>query len=120
MGGQNFETLKKAAVSKDFRPVALKAKANFTIKNTLRKVESHNVIAKLEGSDPTMKAEYVIYSAHWDHLGKNPKLQGDPVFNGAVDNASGTAALLELAEAFTKLPRPSKRSILFFSPTAEE
>jgi Zn-dependent M28 family amino/carboxypeptidase len=67
-----------------------------------------------------MKAEYVLYSAHWDHLGKNPKLQGDTVFNGAVDNASGTAALLELAEAFATLARPPKRSILFFSPTAEE
>ena len=93
LGGQDFDALKKAATSKDFKPVPLKAKANFTVKNTLREVDSQNVIAKLEGSDPTMKNEYVVYSAHWDHLGKDEKLQGDQIFNGALDNASGVASL---------------------------
>lgn len=119
-GGQDFDTLKKAALSKDFKPVTLNAKANFDIKNTLRDINSHNVVAKLEGSDPVLKNEYVIYSAHWDHLGRDPKLQGDQIYNGAIDNASGCAALLDIAEAFTKLPTPPKRSILFLSVTGEE
>ena len=118
--GQDFDALKKAAVTKDFKPVTLNAKANFDVKNTLREIDSNNVVAKLEGSDPNLKNEYVIYSAHWDHLGRDPKLAGDQIFNGALDNASGTAALLEIAEAFTKLATPPKRSILFLAVTAEE
>ena len=118
--GQDFDALKKAALSKDFKPVALKAKANMTVKNTLREINSINVIGKLEGADPALKNEYVIYTAHWDHLGRDPKLTGDQIFNGALDNASGTATLLEIAEAFTKLTTPPKRSILFLAVTAEE
>jgi Zn-dependent M28 family amino/carboxypeptidase len=118
--GQDFDALKKAAVSKDFKPVALNTKANFVVKNTLREINSANVIAKLEGSDLTLKNEYVIYSAHWDHLGFDPKLQGDQIFNGALDNASGTATLLEIAKAFTKLQTPPRRSVLFLAVTAEE
>ncbi|HEU4710973.1 MAG TPA: M20/M25/M40 family metallo-hydrolase [Pyrinomonadaceae bacterium] len=118
--GQNFDALKKAALSKDFKPVALNAKANMSVKNTIREINSNNVIGKLEGSDPALKNEYVIYTAHWDHLGRDPKLAGDQIFNGALDNASGTAAMLEIAEAFTKLPTPPKRSILFLAVTAEE
>jgi Zn-dependent M28 family amino/carboxypeptidase len=118
--GQDFDALKKAALAKDFKPVALNAKANMTVKNTIREINSNNVIAKLEGSDPTLKNEYIIYTAHWDHLGRDPNLKGDQIYNGALDNASGTAALLEIAEAFTKLPTPPKRSILFLSVTAEE
>lgn len=119
-GGQDFDALKKAATTKDFKPVTLNARANFDVKNTLREINSNNVVAKLEGSDPSLKNEYVIYTAHWDHLGRDPKLQGDQIFNGALDNASGTASLLEIAEAFTKLATPPKRSILFLSVTAEE
>ncbi len=118
--GQDFEALKKAAITKDFKPVPLDAKANFVVKNTLREIDSNNVIAKLEGSDSSLKNEYVIYTAHWDHLGRDPKLEGDQIFNGALDNASGTGALLEIAEAFTKLATPPKRSILFLAVTAEE
>jgi Zn-dependent M28 family amino/carboxypeptidase len=118
--GQDFDALKKAATSRDFKPVALKARASVTIQNTIREVDSSNVIAKLDGSDPSLRNEYVIYSAHWDHLGKDPGLSGDQIFNGAADNASGTAGLLEIAEAFTKLQPPPKRTILFLSVTAEE
>ena len=118
--GQDFDALKKAAVSKDFKPVVLNAKANLTVKNTLREINSNNVVAKLEGSDPVLKNEYVVYTAHWDHLGRDPKLQGDQIYNGAIDNASGIATLLEIAEAFTKLPTPPKRSILFLAVTGEE
>ncbi|HYN24806.1 MAG TPA: M28 family metallopeptidase [Pyrinomonadaceae bacterium] len=119
-GGQDFDALKKAAVTKDFKPVTLNAKANFDLKNTLREINSANVVAKLEGSDAALKNEYVVYTAHWDHLGRDPKLQGDQIYNGALDNASGTAALLEIAEAFTKLATPPKRSVLFLAVTAEE
>ena len=118
--GHDFDALKKSALSKDFKPVALNAKANMTVKNTLREINSNNVIGKLEGSDPALKNEYVIYTAHWDHLGRDPKLTGDQIYNGALDNASGIATMLEIAEAFTKLPTPPKRSILFLAVTAEE
>lgn len=120
--GQNFETLKAAAVRRDFQPVSLEAKATFSVKNTLREVASKNVLAKLEGSDPAHRDEYVIYTAHWDHLGRDPRLKGDQIYNGAADNAAGVAVLLEVAEAFVELPpeeRP-KRSILFLAVTAEE
>ena len=118
--GQDFDALKKSAISKDFRPVALKAKANFEIKQEVRTFKSHNVIAKLEGSDPKWKDEYVIFSAHWDHLGKHPELSGDQIFNGAVDNASGVAAVISLGRAFTKVNPSPKRSLLFMATTAEE
>src|SRR5438105_8796715 len=118
--GQDFEALKKSAINKDFRPVVLKAKANFEIKQQVRTFKSHNVIAKLEGSDPKWKDEYVIFSAHWDHLGKHPELSGDQIFNGAVDNASGVAAVIALGRAFTKVNPSPKRSLLFMATTAEE
>ncbi|HZG52937.1 MAG TPA: M28 family metallopeptidase [Pyrinomonadaceae bacterium] len=118
--GQDFDALKKAAVTKDFKPVTLNAKANFEIKNTIREITSSNVVAKLEGSDAALKNEYIVYSAHWDHLGRDEKLPGDQIFNGALDNASGTGAMLEIAEAFTKMTPAPKRSIIFLAVTAEE
>ena len=118
--GQDFATLKKAALQKNFKPVVLPAIANFNLKMTLRELKSRNVIARLDGSDPNLKNEYVIYSAHWDHLGKDPKLTGDQIYNGALDNATGTAGLLELAKAYKSLPAPPKRTILFLAVTAEE
>lgn len=116
--GQDFDALKKAAVSRDFKPVSLGATATFRIANTIREVDSANVVAKLEGSD--LKDDYVIYTAHWDHLGRDPSLKGDQIFNGALDNATGVGALLELAEAFTKVQPAPKRSVLFLAVTAEE
>jgi len=118
--GKNFDQLKAAAAKKDFRPVTLGAKANFNIKNTLREVKSKNVVAKLEGADAKLKNEFIVYTAHWDHLGKDTNLKGDQIYNGALDNATGTAGLLEIAEAFTKLEQKPKRSILFLAVTAEE
>ncbi len=118
--GQNFDALKKSAITKDFRPVVLNAKANIEIKQQVRSFKSHNVIGKLEGSDPKLNGEYVIYTAHWDHLGRHPELQGDQIFNGAIDNASGVASVIELAAAFTKINPPPKRSVLFMTTTAEE
>jgi len=118
--GQDFDALKRAARTREFVPVPLKARASISIRNTLRDIKSKNVIAKLEGSDPTLKHQYVIYTAHWDHLGRDTTRQGDQIFNGALDNATGTAALLELAKAFTKARPAPKRTMLFLAVTAEE
>ncbi len=119
-GGYDFEALKRAAVSRDFKPVSLGSRASFSIRHTLREVSSRNVVAKLEGSGPVLRDQYVIFNAHWDHLGRDPQLSGDQIYNGALDNASGVAGVLELAAAFRHLSRPPKRSILFMSVTAEE
>jgi len=118
--GQDLDALKKVAISKSFRPVALNAKSNIGIKQSLRSFKSHNIIGKLEGNDPKLRDEYVIYTAHWDHLGRRPELQGDQIFNGAIDNASGCAAVMQLAAAFKKLNPLPKRSLLFMCTTAEE
>jgi Zn-dependent M28 family amino/carboxypeptidase len=120
--GFDFDKLKAAAVQRDFRPVDFNAKASFSVANKTRPLNSKNVLARLEGSDPALRDEYVIYTAHWDHLGKNPKLKGDPVFHGAADNASGCAGVLEIAREFSLLPQAERprRSILFLAVTAEE
>ena len=120
MAGQDFDALKKQAATREFKPVPLGVTASMTITNKLRTIDSRNVIAKLEGGDPTLKHEYVVYTAHWDHLGVGPAIDGDSIYNGAEDNAIGTAGLLEIARAFTKLPMPPRRTILFLSVTAEE
>lgn len=114
--GQNFEALKRAAVRKDFKPVPLKAKASFAIRNEVREVQSQNVVAALPGTEKP--DEWVVYSAHWDHLGTNPDLEGDKIYNGALDNATGVAGVLEIARAFKQAP--PKRSTLFMLVTAEE
>lgn len=118
--GHDLDALKRAAVRKDFEPVPLQARASFTVAQTTREVSSRNVIARLDGADPKLEDEYVIYTAHWDHFGKDPSRQGDQIFNGAHDNASGVAAMLEIAEAFTKLPERPRRTLLFLAVTAEE
>ena len=120
--GKDYDVAKKAAATREFTPITLGTKASFVVENQLRNVASRNVVAMLPGSDPKLKDEFVIFTAHWDHLGREPKLQGDQIFNGAADNAAGTAVLLEIAELMSQLPpekRP-KRSILFLSVTAEE
>lgn len=117
---QDFTKLKAAAAKKDFKPVSLGGKADFLLQNQIRQLKSRNVVGRLEGADPKVKDEYVIYSAHWDHLGRDPHLKGDQIYNGALDNASGVASILEIAQAFTKLPEPPRRSLLFLASTAEE
>jgi Zn-dependent M28 family amino/carboxypeptidase len=83
-------------------------------------VESHNVIARLPGSDPALNRNYMIYSAHWDHFGIGPEVNGDRIYHGARDNGSGTAALVEIARAFKQLRVPPRRSLLFLAVTGEE
>jgi Zn-dependent M28 family amino/carboxypeptidase len=114
--GQDFDALKQQAATRDFKPVPLGVTASMTIKNGLRTIDSRNVLARFEGSDPALKDEYVVYTAHWDHFGKS----AEGIFHGAQDDALGCAALIEMARTFTKLPTPPRRSILFMAVTAEE
>ena len=118
--GQDFDALKQAALTKDFRPVSLGAKATFHLKQAIRPFKSSNVVGKIEGSDANLKDEWLLYSAHWDHLGREADKPGDNIYNGAVDNASGVAAIIELAQAHQKLPKATRRSVLFMATTAEE
>jgi Zn-dependent M28 family amino/carboxypeptidase len=119
--GKNFDELKRAALSRDFQPVPLGANARLTVENTLRRIESQNVVGKIEGSDAQLKNEYVIYTAHWDHLGiGTPNEKGDKIYNGALDNATGIAGMIEIGRAFKSLARPPRRSILLLAVTAEE
>jgi Zn-dependent M28 family amino/carboxypeptidase len=120
MAGQDFDTLKKQAATREFKLVPLGLEASLAIRNTLRTIDSRNVVAKLEGSDPVRKDEYVVYSAHWDHFGIGTPVKGDKIYNGALDNASGVATVLEIARAFTEVKPAPKRSILFLMVTAEE
>jgi Zn-dependent M28 family amino/carboxypeptidase len=120
MAGQDFEALKRKAATRAFQPVPLGATATVSLVNRLRKVPSANVVARLEGSDPALKDEWVVYTTHWDHFGIGPAVNGDTIYRGAIDNASGTGGLIELARAFANAtPRP-RRSVLFLFVTAEE
>jgi len=120
MGGQDFDALKKQALSKDFKPVPLGLKASMGLRNKLRTIDSRNIVAKLEGSDAALKNEYVVYSAHWDHLGVGAPVNGDNIYNGALDNATGVATVLEIAKALKQAQPQPRRSFLFLFVTAEE
>ena len=116
--GQDMEALSAAAKVRGFKPVPLGLKANLSFENRIRRFASKNVIGVLPGSE--RPDEYVLYSAHWDHLGRcKPDETGDDICNGAVDNATGTAALVALADAH-KRAGPSARSLVFLAVTAEE
>ncbi|MEO5596910.1 MAG: M28 family metallopeptidase, partial [Lysobacteraceae bacterium] len=117
--GLDFDALKLKAQTRAFNPVLLK-NAGFSADNAVdtKVITSYNVAGRIEGSQ--RPDETVIYSAHWDHLGVGePDASGDRIYNGAVDNATGTAALIELARAFAKAPQP-QRSVVFLNVTAEE
>ena len=120
MAGQDFDALKQRALTRDFKPVPLGVKASMAVSNKLRTIDSRNVVAKLEGSDPVLKDEYVVYSAHWDHLGVGAPVNGDTIYNGALDNATGVATVLEIAKALKQVQPAPKRSVLFLMVTAEE
>jgi len=116
--GLDFEDMKKKALERDFKPVPLGIEASIDIKNRMRTVDSKNVIGLLEGSEKP--GEYVIFTAHWDHLGVGEDQNGETIYHGAVDNASGVASMMEIARAAAKLqPRP-KRSLVFMAVTGEE
>jgi len=118
MGGGDFDTLQQAAKQRGFRPVPLRLSASAGVRNLIRRAASPNLAALMPGKG--RPDEYVIYMAHWDHLGKALAMSGDTVFNGAEDNATGVAAILTIARAFRKLVPTPERSILFLAVTAEE
>ena len=120
LAGKNLDDLLKASERADFRPVELGIQVRGHIPAKIRALETRNVAAMIPGSDPKLKDEYIIYSAHWDHLGIGAPVAGDAIYNGAIDTATGCAILLELADAWGGLARKPKRSVLFLSVTAEE
>jgi Zn-dependent M28 family amino/carboxypeptidase len=116
--GLNFDEITSKASKRGFKPLPLNVKTSLTLKNKINNSTSNNVIALLPGTERA--DEYIIYTAHWDHFGVDTTLEGDQIYNGARDNATGTAGLIELAKAFTKLDQNPKRSVLFLAVTAEE
>jgi Zn-dependent M28 family amino/carboxypeptidase len=116
--GLNLDEMYEKAHQRGFKPVAMGLNASAALVNNTETINSRNVAAILRGSEAP--DEIFIYMAHWDHFGTDPKLEGDQIYNGALDNASGTAALLEIARAYSALPQSPRRSVLFLSVTAEE
>jgi Zn-dependent M28 family amino/carboxypeptidase len=120
--GLTLSTLRDQAASRDFRPVATGITLTTSITNHVARMSADNVVGIVAGRDPTARAQYVVISAHWDHLGIGPPVNGDSIYNGASDNASGVADVLAMARAAAALPpaqRP-RRSLLFLFVTAEE
>jgi Zn-dependent M28 family amino/carboxypeptidase len=121
LGGFDLDALVKQAKSREFKPVPLGIRTSFAIDNTITHGETGNVLGVLPGSDPQLKDQVAVFSAHFDHLGiGKPDAHGDTIYNGAVDNASGDAQVLAIARAFAALPHPPRRSILFAFVSGEE
>lgn len=122
LAGHDLDTLRAAARKREFRPVPLGVTLSLVLRNEVQDKQTANVIARLPGSDPVLAREAVIYTAHHDHLGMKPGARAgtDAIYNGALDNASGVAAMLAIAEAMTALPERPRRTILFASVGAEE
>ncbi|HEY8119995.1 MAG TPA: M28 family peptidase [Myxococcota bacterium] len=121
LGGRDLEQLGEAAKSPAFQPVALGVTTSLALPARLRRIETANVLAQLPGRDARRKRELVVFSAHHDHLGVGrPDASGDAIYNGALDNASGVAVVAAIAEAFSALPAPPRRSVLFAFVAAEE
>jgi Zn-dependent M28 family amino/carboxypeptidase len=120
LGGKDLDQLRQSAASRSFTPGPLNVRVDMTLRSQSQRLTSPNVVAIYRGNDPTLKNEYVVYSAHWDHLGVRPDQPGDNIYNGAVDNATGVAGILAIANAFHTLAIKPRRSILFIATTAEE
>jgi len=120
LSGLDLNSLRLSAQTREFRPQSLNANIDTKLKVTTRKITSPNVAGLLRGSDPNLMNEFVVVSAHWDHLGIRPDQPGDNIYNGAVDNATGVAGLLAVARWLTEQEKRPKRSVIFLSPTAEE
>ncbi len=118
--GHSIDELMKAADSRDFRPIPLGLRLRGRIPSKVRAISTRNVAAIIPGRDPALASEAVIFSAHWDHLGIGTPVNGDSIYNGAVDNATGCAILLEMARAWASLEQKPRRSALFLLVTAEE
>jgi Zn-dependent M28 family amino/carboxypeptidase len=120
LAGRTVNELLKASESRAFQPIPLGIRIKASMPAKIREIETRNVAASIPGSDPNLSSEYVIFSGHWDHLGVGRPVNGDAIYNGAVDNATGVAILLEQARAWSALPQKPRRSALFLALTAEE
>jgi Zn-dependent M28 family amino/carboxypeptidase len=118
LAGQDLAALKAAAVRREFKAVPLDVRASVAVHNAIRRSNSSNVVGILPGSE--RPDEYVLYMAHWDHLGRSDAVTGDNIYNGAIDNGTGTAALITLAQAFARAKPAPERSVIFAAVTAEE
>jgi len=118
--GKTAAELLKMADTRGFKAIPLPLRFRGRIRSKVTDVETRNVVARIEGSDPVLKNEAVIFSAHWDHLGIGEAVNGDSIYNGAADNATGCAMILEMARAWAMLPEKPKRSAVFLAVTAEE
>ena len=118
--GQTVAGLLKMAETKDFKPMPLGIRVKGRIHSKIRDIETRNVAGIFPGSDAKLRDEAIVFSAHWDHLGVGDPVNGDRIYNGAVDNATGCAMLLEMARAWGSLPEKPRRSAIFLSVTAEE
>jgi len=116
--GYELNKLKEQARQSGFRAMELNGTLSLGMKSNHHFADSRNIMGYLPGNE--RKDEVIIYSAHWDHLGVDPSLDGDSIYNGAVDNGTSLAWMLEIAEAFANLEKKPKRSVMFFAPTAEE
>ncbi len=120
LAGFSLDSLMRLAEQRSFRPVPLGLTLNAEILSSVNRIETNNIIGKVEGSDPQLKDQYVIFTAHYDHFGIGRPINGDSIYNGAADNASGTSLMLNLAETFSSLKQRPKRSLLFAAVAAEE
>ena len=120
LSGRTVAQLLAMANQREFRPIPLGFRLRGRIASSLREIESRNVVGKIPGSDPALEGDAVLFSAHWDHFGIGIPVNGDAIYNGAADNATGCAMLLEIARAWSRLPEKPRRSALFIFVTAEE
>src|SRR5256885_11820187 len=118
--GLNLDSLTRAAGRRDFRPAATGLHVALDITSAVRHVQSENVVARMPGSDAALSREVVVFTAHWDHKGIGPVVNGDSIYNGAEDNASGVAAMLGAAAALVRSQARRRRTLLFVATTAEE
>ena len=120
LAGLSLDSLMNLAQERSFKPIPLGITMNAEIASTVKRIETNNIIGKVEGSDPQLKDQYVIFTAHYDHFGIGRPINGDSIYNGAADNASGTSLMITLAETFAGLKERPKRSMLFAAVAAEE
>ena len=118
--GRTVDQLLKAADTRGFRAINLPIRLGAKAPAMIRDIQTRNVVARIEGSDAQLKSEAVVFNAHWDHLGIGEPIDGDPIYHGAVDNATGCGMLLEIARAWAALPEKPRRSAIFLAASSEE
>lgn len=119
-GGHDFAALERAARTRGFRPVSIGGTAGFHVHNAVRRVESRNVVARIDGSDPSVRGQAVLFTSHWDSFGIGRAVNGDSIYNGALDDASGVAWMLAMAQAYRSMIPAPRRTLVFVAFTAEE